>query len=169
MIAIELTAEFLGRESVPLTAEDLRYGMARGFLKADAVVDIATEAVRRGTKDSVLDKLSVLLRDELDCVPDILSMVDTAERVHSPRGPARKWLYLELAAVYRGRAQFTDPLGVVEQLYAEFDYPPAVARFVRYMPLQPGDQPGEEALMRRWREYLDEERKYLLSENQAHH
>jgi hypothetical protein len=116
--------------------------MERGFLKADVVVDLAADAVQRGAEDPVLHYLTVLLRDELDLVPGILSMLDDPERIYDPRESARKWLYLELLVAFRNRAKITDPLGVVEQLYADFDYHPAVASFVRYMPLQPDDQPG---------------------------
>jgi hypothetical protein len=163
MITFELTAEAVVQEGVPLLAEDLRYGLEHGFLSGATVVSLATYAVRRGADDPVLQDLAALLRDEQDRVPAVLSVLDDPERFHDPRDSARKWLYLELAAAYHDRIRLSDPLGIVEQIYADFDYPPAVARFVRYMPLQPGDQPGEEALMQRWRDYLDLERKGLAS------
>ena len=68
-----------------------------------------------------------------------------------------KWLFLELHAAYLIREQLSDPLGFVEQIYAEFDYPPSMARFVRFMPLEVGDEPGEDPLMRRWAEFLNRE------------
>jgi hypothetical protein len=53
---------------------------------------------------------------------------------------------------------------VVEQIYADFDYPPAVEGFVRYMPLRPGDEPGEAALVERWAAFLRSEGDALQAE-----
>jgi hypothetical protein len=55
-------------------------------------------------------------------------------------------------------------LGVVEQIYADFDYPPAVEGLVRYMPLQPGDEPGEAALVERWAAFLHGEHEALQAD-----
>ena len=77
--------------------------------------------------------------------------------MHDPREFARKWLYLQLRAAYYERERLKDPLGVVEQIYADFDYPSTVAPFVRYMPLWPGDEPGVGPLMARWTDYLARE------------
>jgi hypothetical protein len=68
-----------------------------------------------------------------------------------------------VAAAYQRRHDLADPLGVVEQIYADFDYPESVDRFVRYMPLQAGDEPGEPALLERWRAFLIAERESLQS------
>lgn len=69
----------------------------------------------------------------------------------------RKWLYLQLRAAYLARDELSDPLGVGESSYADFDYPSRVARFVRYMPVQPGDVPGNDAIVARWSTFLDSE------------
>ena len=157
----ELTAPFLLAEGVPLGAEDLRAGFDRGYIKAREVIDIATDEVAAGSSDPVLLELAVLLADETARVAEVLTMLDDPERIHDPRESARKWLYLELKAAYLNRGRLTDPLGVVEQIYADFDYPPVVEPFVRYMPLRPGDEAGEPALLKRWLHYLTEESRSL--------
>ncbi len=73
----------------------------------------------------------------------------------------RKWLYLELKAAYSCRDNLPDPLGVVEELYADFDYPEIMDRFVRYMPPKPGDEVGIDSLMMRWQAYLRSESESL--------
>jgi hypothetical protein len=160
-VAFEVSAAFVLAEDVPMTAADLGYGFERGFLKPAEVVGLATHEVGRGTDDDVLVALGSLLRDELDRVPEALELLDDPERVHDPRESARKWLYLQLKAAYDERERVSDPLGFAEEIYADFDYPPAVASFVRYMPLRPGDEPGIGPLMGRWRDYLDRERMAL--------
>jgi hypothetical protein len=110
-----------------------------------------------GADDDVLVALGSLLRDEGGQVPEVLEFLDDPERVHDPRESARKWLFLQLKAAYDEREWLNDPLGVVEEIYADFDYPLAVAPFVRYMPLRPGDEPGVGPLMAKWADYLDRE------------
>ena len=160
-IVLELALEFVLGEDVALEPEDPRFGLERGFIKAAAVIDIATAEVKRGSADPVLQDLAALLRDKADRVPDVLQALDDPERIHDPRESARKWLYLELRAAYADRDRLADPLGVVEQIYADFEYPPAIASFVRYMPLQPGDEPGESALISRLADFLDREHRSL--------
>jgi hypothetical protein len=124
-------------------------------------VDLATEETRRGADDPVLMELAALLSDETDRVPELLEALDDPERVHDPRESARKWLYLQLKAAYLERSRLTDPLGAVEQMYADFEYPGTIEGFVRYMPLRSGDTPGEQALLERWADFLDREHKAL--------
>ncbi|WP_426990671.1 DUF2247 family protein [Pseudarthrobacter sp. Y6] len=79
-----------------------------------------------------------------------------------PRESSRKWLYLQLKAAYLQRGQLNDPLRVVEQIYADFDHPPAISRLLRYMPSSaPGDEVGEGGLMRRWARFLYDEHRAL--------
>ena len=153
-VTFELSAAFVLAEDVPMTSEDLRYGFGRSFLKSADVVVLATHEFGRGADDDVLVALGSLLRDEAARVPEVLKLLDDPEWAHDPRESARKWLYLQLKAAYDERERLNDPLGVVEEIYADFDYPPTVAAFVRYMPLRPGDEPGTGPLMDRWRSYL---------------
>lgn len=155
--SFELSAAFVLAEDVPLTAQDLRYGFERGFLKPADVVAVAAHEMGRGADDEVLVALGCLLRDETARVPEVLELLDDPERVHDPRESARLWLYLQLKAAYAERARLSDPLGIVEEIYADFGYPPDVAPFVRYMPLRPGDEPGAGPLMDRWADYLSRE------------
>jgi hypothetical protein len=159
--AFELTAPFLLAEAVPLDAEDLAYGFERGYIEAQDVVILATCGVNAGSSDPVLLELVALLADQTSRVPEVLTMLDDPERIHDPRESARKWLYLALKAAYVCRAELSDPLGVVEQIYSDFDYPSIVAPFVRYMPLSPGTAAGEKALLKRWQSYLEAESRSL--------
>jgi hypothetical protein len=156
-VTFEIPAAFVLAEGVPMTAEDLEYAFERGFLKPTDVVALATHEVGRGADDDVLVALACLLRDEADRVPGVLELIADPERIHDPRESARKWLYLQLKAAYDQRGRLSDPLGVVEEVYADFGYPQTVAPFVRYMPLRPGDEPGTGPLMDRWRDYLSHE------------
>lgn len=56
--------------------------------------------------------------------------------------------------------ELADPLDDVETVYAEFDYPPEVGRFVRYMPSDEPDlgsrERNEARLVEKWERYLEE-------------
>jgi hypothetical protein len=64
-------------------------------------------------------------------------------------------LFLLLAWLYENRGKVQDPLGLVEELYADFDYPEQIAGFVRYMPPQDPSRVGDSYLVENWRRYLD--------------
>lgn len=156
-VVFEVSAAFVVAEGMAMTAEDLGYGLGRGFLKPTDVIALAAHEMGCGAEDDVLVALGSLLRDEEVRVPDVLELLDDPERIHDPRESARKWLYLQLKAAYDVRERLQDPLGVVEEVYADFAYPPTIAPFVRYMPLRPGDEPGVGPLMARWAGYLARE------------
>jgi hypothetical protein len=160
-IVFELGTDFLLAEDIPLDAEDLSYGLERGFLKAATVIEVATHEVSYGAGDLVLQDLADLLNDETDKITDVLGALNDPERAHDPRDSARKWLYLQLKAANNERSRLADPLGAVEEIYADFEYPPAIEPFVRYMPLRPGGQSGTEALLKRWAAFLDREHRAL--------
>jgi hypothetical protein len=157
MISFELDTEFLGREEIPLSVDDLKFGFERGWLQPETVIDWAVREVQRGDDNEVLLDVASLLRDDVDDLPGVLARLDWPDHVRDPRESARKWLYLQLKAAYERRRDLDDPLGAVEQIYADFEYPPSVESFVRYMPLRPGDDSGENALLRRWAAFLETE------------
>jgi hypothetical protein len=153
LIAFELTAEFIVAEGVELSAADLAFGYERGYVGETDAIDLATRAVVAGS-DPVLLEIADLLHANSDRAGELL----TGCVQSSPAGTAsssEKWLYLELKAAYVMRDQLTDALGAVESLYAEFDYTGEIEHLVRHMPLKPGDEPGEPALIERWKRYLD--------------
>jgi hypothetical protein len=156
-ITFELSAAFVIAQDVPMTAEDLGYGLRHGFLKPADVVALALHEVERQGDDEFLIALASLLGDETGRVPEVLNLLDDPERVHDPRESARKWLYLQLKAAYDERDNLRDPLSAVEQIYADFEYPSTVAPFVRYMPLSPGEEPGVGSIMIKWKDYLARE------------
>lgn len=163
-ISFELGREFLDREDIALSVDDLKCGFENGWLRGSTVIEWAVREVVRGDDDPVLLEVASLLRDDIDRLPDVLAQLDSPDHIHDPRESARRWLYLQLRGAFDRRHDLKDPLGVVEQIYADFDYPPAIEGFVRYMPLRPGDMAaGEDVLIQRWAAFLRAEREELLS------
>jgi hypothetical protein len=159
--SFEIDETFLERESIPFDPDDLRYGFERGWLRPPTVVHAATREVERGSDDRVMLELASLLQDDLDQVAVVLAQLDEPDEIHDPGLSARKWLYLQLKAAFEMRRDLADPLEVVEQIYADFDYPPAIEGFVRYMPVRSGQPLGEAGLLDRWSAFLRRERESL--------
>ena len=59
-VTFEVPAAFVLAEDVPMTAEDLRYGLVRGFLKPADVVALAAHEVGQGSDDDILMALASL-------------------------------------------------------------------------------------------------------------
>lgn len=77
---------------------------------------------------------------------------------------SRKWLVASLANLYANRHLTEDPLGEVERIYADFDYPESMKSFVRYMPVAGEYNPDKhsheqnvERLFENWRRFLASE------------
>lgn len=73
----------------------------------------------------------------------------------------RRWLLALLDDLYARRAEVADPLAEVETIYADFDYPESMERFVRYMPPSDGYDPSKHTheenltrLMANWARFL---------------
>jgi hypothetical protein len=141
-----IPAEFLAGRVV-LTPAELRYGFTHGWLGSAEVVQVAL-AGYGSAEDAAYTELALLLSDQFDRVPELAELLPTAPNA------SRVWLYLALAWVYEHRTDFPDPLGVVEMLYDDFDYPEEIEGFVRFMPARESEPTGIPALYERWERYL---------------
>lgn len=158
LIKFVIPAEFvLGR--VAPTPHELVYGYQRGWLDDEGAVRVA-EAVLSAGRDlpEAVEELALLLRDDRYRVSELIR---TATEELSASGtalpsenPSRLWLYLALDWVYEHRADFVEPLEVIEMLYADFDYPTEIEGLVRFMPRPPGEPAGASGIEQRWRNYL---------------
>lgn len=123
MVSFAVDEHLLGDQGIAPDVRDLEYGLTHRWIGPATVVAIATREVAADGSDLALAKLVLVLRDELDEVPDVLrgrsARVDGSDRSSS----RRKWLYLQLAAAFKRQQDLADPLGVVEQIHADFDYP----------------------------------------------
>jgi hypothetical protein len=135
----------------------VKYGFERGWLTASAVVQLATTGHMPVDDDTRLE-LACLLSDQLDEVAAILARRDSAAPAPDPRRTERKWMYFMLIAAYENRARFVDPLILVEEIYETFDHAPSLRALIRYMPAEPGDDVGVDALLRRWAALVERER-----------
>ena len=160
----ELDYDFMTASRIPFDGDDLRLGVSLGLISPTTAIALARDIVGRGTTDPSVVGAAELKPDDIAGVRVALRAVDPEDADLYPPISVRRWVFLELKAAYEVRDRLNDPLGVVEQIYADFDYPSSVAAFVRYMP-PPRDAPtGEEALLGRWAQFLADEATVLADD-----
>lgn len=156
MIMARIPFDFV-KQRAELSWRDVAYALDRQLTSPRLAIELAQQRVStHGTPAP--DEYRLAESQPADPIRTIVeSLAETAEPDHG--SAAAKWLYLLLAWVFVNRTAFDDPLGMVEQIYADFDYPEEVAPFVRYMPMVGPDlgstDRNEARLYQYWEQYLD--------------
>jgi hypothetical protein len=141
------------RERVRLNWSDVQLGLLRGYLEPRGSIDLAVEMVGVLDKpsESIIALAGISIRDPTFCQQalDIVNQLAERESETDKASGEAAWLYLLLAWLYEQRDLDSDPLQLVEIVYADFDYPEEMAPFVRYMPMVGPDLGTVEACTQR--------------------
>jgi len=144
---------------VPVTWKDTLVGMEREIVSYDFAKQFADACLNNGQYSDLFVEL-LEVNHFHDAVKHVEALAST-EAEHDVMDIAHskeKWLLAILTWVYENQGSFDDPLGVVEELYAKFEYPKDIENFVRYMPTTLPDlgskQRNEERLILFWHEYI---------------
>ena len=151
----EIPLEFI-RERHGLTWREVEVGIREQWLRRCDAVVIAIARVEGGNEDPDLLALAGVLKEDEGDVADLVSALVTRILGNSEQDARLSWMRILLAWVYEKRSGFSDPLGIVEQIYADFGYPDEIRHLVRYNP--PDDsspEGGEDSLLRKWAEYVN--------------
>lgn len=149
------------KQWVSLCWQDIWYGLQHEFITLEVAMRFCAEKieVERHPSD---DLMALYLSTDDD---EIISTVKILAESESPIpicSLQRKWIYVILSWLYDHRQGYLDPLGMVESVYAAFNYPKVMASFVRYMPMQGPDlgskEKNEMRMMARWSAYILSER-----------
>lgn len=139
---------------------DLKWGYAEGYVSWRKIVSLAE---KKSGDEPLEEEVLDLARVNNECVWKVAEQLEIlTERTDCrPEVSKQKWLYTVLSWLFENRAELPDPLGAVEDIYADFDYPEEIRSFVRYMPPVGQRDPrlysleeNNEALLSNWREYL---------------
>jgi hypothetical protein len=153
---------------VPWTWHSLAWGLERGLIGRDVAVEAAVQCLSRdGDPPEEVVDLAGCSKDDPE-VESYLARLLNTEALDSESD--RPWLYLVLHWVLENKDAFDDPLQVVEEVYADFGYPEAIAKFVRYVPSDEpdlGKEANEARLFEHWRAFLDAERARLTVDRSA--
>lgn len=158
-ILMELTYEFVSNKT-RLTWQELKYAIDRNFLPPGTAIEHALTLLSEDTNESsLIFELASLYHDEpVHTYLDELARLEPNQDADTIK---EKWLYLILDWLFTKKDQYSDPFGLIEQIYADFDYPENIATFVRYMPMDGPDlgsiELNQARLYKNWEKYLDEQ------------
>jgi hypothetical protein len=146
---------------------DAIWGHERHYIDWKDLTKLATDYLADGFDNDWLIELAGLDISPLE-KRDAWLAVELAKKLAAKESSEdckvveRKWLFLLLAWIFDNRTEVVDPLGEVELVYADFNYPYEIASFVRYMPVANGYDPkrhtlqkNEQRLYSLWEAYLD--------------
>jgi hypothetical protein len=154
LVTFKLPASFILARALPTGAE-LAYGYRHGWVMQADVVAIVKAKCQAGEplrepEEELIDVLPI----ETDRFDQVIAELEISPEPTERR--ARLWLFLVLSALLENQSSFEDPLGIIELLYADFDYPDEIKGLVRFTPEPPGQPPiGVEGIKARWREYVE--------------
>lgn len=153
LVSLQFPASFVTSHGFPSSAE-IGYGISEGWLSRQDAVEVALAKYKAGvTLSPAEEELALLLSSEIQRVDDLLSELESSGEPVERR--ARYWLYVALSWVFEHRSEYSDPLQVIEMLWADFGHPDEVHTLIRFMPQEASENPGIEAIERRWQAYLD--------------
>lgn len=154
LVPLQLPSPFVVSYAIPTGAE-LAWGFREGWITRRGLVEVALAKYEAHILLSdAEERLALSLDDELDQVDDLVDTLQLSDEPVERR--ARLWLFLALAWLLEHRADYEDPLRVIEMLYADFEYPDEIKGLVRFMPPGPGQEFGVAAIESRWREYVNQ-------------
>ena len=148
------------RSIIPLNWDDINWGCRNSIIEWQDAVIFAIDHLENNTDPSVLELAIIDLRERerIEQIVAELSEFDTKDTEVT----IRNWLIILLAWAYHEREKSPDPLGLVEEIYANFNYPSEIANIVRYMPPVDGYDPSkhtheenERRLMENWRKIVE--------------
>ncbi len=145
-----LPREFIASHA-ELDAEEVAFGVTTGLLDPKDAIALAEARFVRGFRDAATVAFAMILSEDAD------EVVDLARRTASltTRDARPIWAYLIVAWAVENTAR-TACDAIIEELFAEFDYPTYIAALVSWMPLGPRAEPGWEALEARRLNWLAE-------------
>ncbi len=148
------------RSVLRLSLGDIIWGCRNSIIEWCDAVTFAMHELN-GESDPLLVELAILDKSE------VVEIKELAMKIHDDNPTKRdiskrNWLIISLSWAYHERKKYSDPLGSVEEIYADFDYPSEIAPIVRYMPPVDGYDPSmhsfkenEERLMEKWRKIIE--------------
>lgn len=152
-------------KEISLLWSDILWGYNNRYLGWVDVVNFAKEQLVDEKQNELIAELSEITKSTVYKIKPLLEALSyqTAEADCS-----RKWLYIVLKDIFLRKNEFKDPLGEVEKIYEDFEYPDEIESFVRYMPPTDGYDAEkhlhEENITRlyyNWEKFLnDKQKKY---------
>lgn len=162
MSSLSPTLDFC-MQSADLQWIDVIWGIENGLLTWKDVRNFALHRMSN-PQSTTFDVENSIVALGKNNASEIMDLARDAASFDSPivlEQQKEKWLFLLLKWAYENRSSIPYPLGVVDELYADFGYPEDLEPFVAFLPPKDGWEPlkhtaqeNEERLFRNWELYL---------------
>lgn len=156
LVKLAISPEFILDHLPAMSLQEIVFGVDHELMSERAALFLATDK-SGGSLDSS-GKFGAAAVKNRQSMRDILGGIVETEPAQDIRTIKEKWLYLVLAWIFAHKTEYKDPLKAVEEVYADFEYPPTIASFVRYMPMTRPDlgsrEDNERQLYENWEHYL---------------
>ncbi|MCE0489996.1 DUF2247 family protein [Pantoea sp. Mb-10] len=143
---------------------DVKWGYENNLITSDVLIRKAENNVLTGSYEKAELELSFITLGESAHVVSFLKELCPEIEQEDNSKIKKKWLFIVLSWLWSNRKSFEDPLAEVEIIYADFDYPPEIEDFIKYMPPSDGYDPSMHSqmeninhLMDKWKNYLEKE------------
>jgi hypothetical protein len=164
LIQVSLPNTFF-KKQFPVSGEELAFGFEKGWVSGTDVVDVLAWWWKQGQLLSPADEeIASLSPNNLWQLPELLEKCQRQNVEKNNPRIGHLWMYLIVAWLFENISTFPDPLGEIEKVYADFEYPDEIQSLVRYMPAQEGQPVGEKAIISRWGEYVRRVKAEFLAE-----
>lgn len=152
------------QNKVCLTYGDILWAYKNGILGWRTVIQLSIDIVME--KDVPSEEEVNLISVEKDNTSDIIPILEKIQlNKLDVEEIKRKWLYLLLQYLYNLSITKDKKMGILETVYADFDYPDAISHFIPFLPeikkIKGEPKKPDDRILYRWNNYLDEERKYF--------
>lgn len=128
--------------------EDIQYGISRNWMAVQVGIDFALMRISQGSDNQQEIELAGMSSSNEMEIRSQVSKLAAGRKIE-----IMKWTNIALTWGFENRQKLADPLLFLEEVYAEFDYPPTISHLVRYMP---SEGPAKD-MMLEWQKYLDRE------------
>jgi len=158
IVKFQIPLEFIQARTY-LTWRDVLFGVANELFSPEAAAELAAQQLRKEA-DTNSALVALVILDEHESRVPLIQRLAAAEPEEDSAEAQQKWLYLILAWIFAHKDSYSDPLGAVEAVYADFGYPKCISSLVRYMPMLDVDlgskQANEQRLYDKWKAFVDE-------------
>jgi len=155
---LSIPFSFLQEHSVILSAEEVRFAIGYELIDLRELADIVdTSLIKHPNDESLLELALNLLLDSFYIDTDIkpISLI-SSEAACELKSVSSKWRYILLLWLYENRENSSADYDRINKVYADFNYPVDMERFISYMPAHGNTEKlGYDHILHNWKDYLN--------------
>nr|WP_314489745.1 DUF2247 family protein [uncultured Pseudomonas sp.] len=150
---ITLDSVFCLAKAPWLSWRDIDYGFENDFLTAEEVIGYAVKKLSLESSEEHYILACLVGSDKFAVKESVSYLASKEPSVNIDLGGV--WIYLVLSWVFANKHKFPNPMAIIEELYADFDYPEFLEPTIRYMPTESSSLQGEDYLLENFSNILD--------------